>query len=172
MESGDPKVLEMLRRMVATANGKPDMDLEQEAFLKVLEAFRRHRDIRRPEALIRKIVRDTVIDSWRARARIAATGIAEVLERCPSQTPHVEEEVDRREKLHILHESILELGCDIRGPVYLFYIERYPIRSIAEVLGKSRSAIKMALHRGRRQLGKISESPRTTKKMIRQNAKS
>ena len=155
LEKGDDELLRLLRQMVTQANGMVDQDLEQEAFLKMLEVFRGRADIRNPRGLMRKIVHDTVVDAWRLRKRTYASSIDEYLESTARTTPHIEEDIDNRRRLGLLRESILDLGCDIRGPVYLFYIEHYRIDTIVQSLGKSRSAIKMALYRGRNQLNRM-----------------
>jgi len=173
LEMGNRDVLEQLRRMVAAVNGAVDPDLEQEVFLRVLEAFRRLRHVHSPHALMRKIVRDTVVDSWRSRRRVPSSDIDQLPALCLSETPRFEERIDRARELERLRESILDLGCDIRGPVYLFYVENYPIRALARIFGKSPSAIKMALHRGRRQLERmICSAERMPKNKVAGNASS
>lgn len=171
IEDGHPQVLARLRRMVASLNGAADADLEQEVFIRVLEAFRRLEDVRSPYGLMRKIARDAVVDSWRTRR--VGEDIGQLPELCRAETPRPEERLDRERTIEHLKESILELGCDIRGPVYLFYIEGYSIPTLVRILRKSPSAIKMALHRGRRQLGRmLGNSPRTPTKKVRPNARS
>ena len=48
-----------------------------------------------------------------------------------------------KRRIEALHSAIFRLGCDIRGPVYLFYVEEYDIATIARLYGKSPSAVKM-----------------------------
>ena len=155
LETGDGEVLKLLRQMIATTNGTADQDLEQEVFLNVLEAFRHRSDIRHPRALMRKITRDTVVNAWRSRLKTPSGESDDTLELRASVAPRMEEDIDQQRRVHCLHESIFELGCDIRGPVYLFYVEHYPINDIIRVFGKSRPAVKMALHRGRHQLSRM-----------------
>jgi RNA polymerase sigma-70 factor (ECF subfamily) len=166
LESGHPDVLDRLRRIVASVNGEADADLEQDVFMKVLEAFRRRRDIRAPLGLMRKIARDTVIDAWRARARRPSIDPGPIPEATLQELPFPEERIDRQAELIRLREAILRLGCELRGPVYLHYVENYPIRTIVRIYGKSPSAIKMALHRGRKELRRMLaiHADRVTKK--------
>jgi RNA polymerase sigma-70 factor (ECF subfamily) len=142
-------------RAVRAIHGTRDPDLEQEACLRTLEAFRKCHNIDRPDALMWKVVRDTVIDWWRRRNRERADVLDEIPEPLLAQHLHVEESIDRKRRLQVAHDAIFGLGCAIRGPVYLFYVEGYTIPDIARVYGKSPSAVKMALHRGRRQLARM-----------------
>jgi RNA polymerase sigma factor (sigma-70 family) len=172
LERGDRQLLEQLRRMVVRMNGTADRDLEQEVFLRVLEAFRRRSEIRYPHALMRKIARDTIVDSWRSRARVPTANPDGTPEWSTQGMVDIEGNMDRERRLDLLRESILDLGCDIRGPVYLFYVEQYPIAAIARLFGKSPSAVKMALHRGRKRLGKMLGNPGSTAtKKVGDNAK-
>jgi RNA polymerase sigma factor (sigma-70 family) len=146
---GDREILNRLTRTVRAFNGRPDPDLEQEAFLNVLRAFLRTRHVEFPHALMRKIVRDTVVDAWRRRA--PETVGLETLHpgNAGPEDPQPEDLLDQQRSRTRLRESILRLNSDTRAPVYLFYVESYPIRTIGRLLGRSPSAVKMALYRGR-----------------------
>ncbi len=72
-----------------------------------------------------------------------------------SEQPQVEEAIDRKRRIGLFQSAIFRLGCDIRGPVYLFYVEGYSIRTISLLYGKTPSAIKMVLHRGTRQIERM-----------------
>ena len=159
LKEGDDELLRLIRQMVTRANGRVDQDLEQEVFLRVLEVFRDRTDIRHPRALMYKIVHDRVVDEWRARSRAQSCGPMGPEELPSSSTGDIEEGIDEGRRLGRLREAILELGCDIRGPVYLFYVESYSIRTLGRIFGKSPSAIKMALHRGRHRLDTILSDP-------------
>ena len=162
-EEGSAEVLAQLGRAVRVIHGVRDPDLEQEAFIRALEAFRRADRVEHPRALIWKIVRDTVADHWRTRLRNDWDDIDTIPERFIAQQTHLEEDLDRATQVELLRDAILRLGCDIRGPVYLFYMESYSIRKIARIYGKSSSAVKMALHRGRRQLERMFQANATNK---------
>lgn len=155
LEAGDREVLERIRRVVVALNGGCDPDLEQEVFLRILIAFRRLRDVRSPEGLIRKIARDVIVDAWRSRRHEALKDRDLIANgESPVESTRMEEHMDWERKRRLLRDAILGLSCDIRAPVYLFYVENYPIRTIVRLFGKSPSAVKMALHRGRLQVEK------------------
>ena len=155
IELGTIEITREGRKAVRTVNGRPDPDLEQEAFLGVLRAFRRPGKIRHPRALIWKITRDTLIDHWRLQQRQRWDSIESVPNRFITGGSTQEAKLERDRTIEMLREAILGLGCDIRGPVYLFYLEGYSIKTIARIYGKSTSAVKMALHRGRRRVAEI-----------------
>lgn len=145
---GEREILDRLRKTVRAFNGRPDPDLEQEAFLNVFRAFLRIRHVEFPHALMRKIVRDTVIDAWKRRPP-EDVSLEDVASRAAPEDPQAEAQLDLERSRIRFRESILRLSCDIRAPVYLFYVENYSIRTIGRVLERSPSAVKMALHRGR-----------------------
>lgn len=154
-EEGSNFALALLGRAVRAIHGKHDRDLEQEAFLRILEAFRRETSVRHPEALMRKIVKDTVADHWRANHRNRTADVEGIAEHLVAQQPRAEEAIDRKRRIGLLHSAMFRLGCDIRGPVYLFYVEGYSVATISRLYGKTPSAIKMALHRGRHQIERM-----------------
>ena len=162
-ERGSSDVLTLLGKAVRTIHGRSDPDLEQEAFIRTLTAFRRTPDVVHPEALMWKIVKDTVADHWRAHQKNRADDVEDIAEHLVAERPNVEEALDRKRRVELLHSAISRLGCDIRGPVYLFYVEDYSISTIARVYGKTPSAIKMALHRGRHQIEQMCRRNATKK---------
>lgn len=155
LEAGDPSILGRLSSAVRSVHGAPDPDLEQEAFIRTLRAFRREPAIEFPEALMWKVVRNTVADHWRQALRNRVEDIDTVAEHHFARQPDVDERIDRERNASRVRDALYALGCDTRGPMYLFYVEGYPIRKIAELYGKSVPAIKMALCRGRRQVTRI-----------------
>ena len=154
LEQGSPEILEELGRAIKKIHGTRDPDLEQEVFLRTLKAFRRGIRVEHPRALMWKIAKDTVADHWRVRARDRWDDLDE-LQQPPALETDIEGDLDRRRRVERLRNAILRLGCDIRGSVYLFYVENYSVSSIAQIYRKSPSAVKMALHRGRRQLERM-----------------
>lgn len=155
LEAGSVEVLARLQKAVRSIHGKRDPDLEQEAYVRTLEAFRKTTRVSHPDALMWKVVRNTVADHWRLRRRNRTDTVAELADDMVAERPVPEESLDRKRRVEALHAAILRLGCDIRGPVYLYYVEGYAIATIARLYEKSPSAIKMALHRGRRRLERM-----------------
>jgi RNA polymerase sigma-70 factor (ECF subfamily) len=144
--------LDRLTSAVRLLHGSVDPDLEQEVFIRTLTAFRRTSSIAYPEALMWKVVRNTVADHWRRKLRTRTEAIDQVAERRLARQPNLDEQIDRQRKLDRLHDALFALGYDTRGPMYLFYVEGYSIAKIARLSAKTVSAVKTAIWRGRQRL--------------------
>jgi len=127
-----------------------DEDLEQETFLRILQAIRRMRHVQYPKALVVKIVRDTVADHWRRRRWLENTH--SIPERFVAYRPSFEESIDHRRRLRLLHQALSNLSPHQRETIELFYLFEHSIDDIARRLCSSPSAIKMTLLRGRQEL--------------------
>lgn len=130
-----------------------DEDLEQDASLKAVEAFRRECEVRYPRAFLRKIVGDTVRDYWRRRR--VAEGLEAVEEWRFAEEPCFEEKMDRRRKVELLKRGLEELDAVKRATMEAYYVEECSVVEIAERQGKTVSAVKMELLRARKRLAEI-----------------
>jgi RNA polymerase sigma factor (sigma-70 family) len=153
----DPCEIQLLVRIATQRTGHPlhDEDLNQEATLKAVEAFRKRFDVRYPHAFLRKIVWDAVCDHWRRRRSVE--DLSTVDEQHLSESPSFEERLDRERRLDLLRRGMLQLDAGKRMTMELFYVEEQSIAEIARVQRKSPSAVKMELLRARRLLVKIVE---------------
>jgi RNA polymerase sigma factor (sigma-70 family) len=131
-----------------------DEDLEQDASLKAVEAFRRECDVRFPRAFLRKIVGDAVRDHWRRRP-VECDELASVEEKRVSCSPRFEEEMDRQRRVDVLRVALRELEEVRRATLMAFYMEECSVGELAERTGKSISAVKMELLRARKRLAEI-----------------
>jgi RNA polymerase sigma factor (sigma-70 family) len=130
-----------------------DEDLEQDATLKAVEAFRREIEVRYPRAFLRKIVGDAVRDHWRRRR--VGEDLDTVDEARVAVAPRFEEQMDESRRVELLRRGLAELDARRRGILEAFYVEECSVVEIAVRRGKSVSAVKMELLRTRRQLAKI-----------------
>ena len=154
----DPSEIRALVRIVTRQTGAPvhDEDLEQDATLRAVEAFRKQLDVRYPRAFLLKVVRDAVRDHWRKRR---AMDVLDALdESCCSHTPSFEEDLDRRHQAELLWRALKSIDSGKRAALDLFYVEERSVIEIAKLQGKSISAVKMDLHRTRRRLAEIVRS--------------
>jgi len=151
----DPCEIRMLVRIATQRTGRPlhDEDLEQDATLKALEAFRKQFEVRHPRAFLRKIVCDTVRDHWRRRR--PAEGLNAIDETHFAESPRFEERLDMQRRLALLRAGMAQLDSRKRATLDLFYIEERPVSEIARLQKKSVSAVKMELLRARRLLAGI-----------------
>lgn len=134
-----------------------DEDLEQDVALHAVEAFRRIGHVTHPLALLRKIAHDTVRDHWRRRH--PSEDLAMVDERFISQRPDFENDLDFRRQIERLHRAMNFLSPGKRAVLDLFYIQDLSIPEIAQLQGKSVSAVKMGLLRARHSLARMVHAP-------------
>lgn len=151
----DPVEIRLLVRLATRRTGWPlrDEDLEQDATLKAVEAFRKQFRVRYPHAFLRKIVCDTVRDHWRRRR--PEERLSAVDERSLAECPCFEEKLDRQRRLDLLHRGLARLDPGKRTTLDLFYVEERPVAEIARLQNRSVSAVKMELLRARRLLAEI-----------------
>jgi len=151
----DPIEIRMLIRIATQRTGRPlhDEDLEQDATLKAVEAFRKQYEVRFPKAFLRKIVCDTVRDHWRRRR--PAEDLNTIHEGQFAECPRFEEMLDMQRRVTLLRLGLAQLDAAKRTTLTLFYVEECPVAEIARLQKKSISAVKMELLRARRLLAKI-----------------
>jgi RNA polymerase sigma-70 factor, ECF subfamily len=151
----DPCEIRLLVRIATQRTGKPlhDEDLEQDATLKAVEAFRKQFEVRHPHAFLRKIVCDAVRDYWRRRR--PAEDLNAIDEARFVESPHLEESLDRQRRLDQLRRGLAQLDAKKRTTLDLYYIEERSIAEIALLQKKSASAVKMELLRSRRLLAEF-----------------
>ena len=147
-----------IRTMVRVATqrtGTPvrDEDLEQDVALNAVAAFRRLGHVIHPHGLLMKIVHDTVRGHWRRRH--SSEDLDSIDERFIAQVPDFELDLDLRRRLELLELALTLLPPHKRRLLDLFYNHDCSIAEIAQLHGKSVSAVKMALLRSRQMLGRI-----------------
>lgn len=151
----DPCEIRMLIRIATQQTGRPlhDEDLEQDATLRAVEAFRRQFEVRFPRAFLRKIVGDAVRDHWRRRR--GTEDLNAIDERHLAESPRFEERLDMQRRVTLLRRGMALLDAGKRTTLDLYYVEECPVSEIARLQKKSISAVKMDLLRARRLLAKI-----------------
>ncbi len=153
-----PSEIRTLIRIVTKRTGHPirDEDLEQQAALKVIEAFTRLQHVDHPRALLLKIVEDTVRDYWRTRR--TTEDLSTIDERFVAERPAYENDLDLQRRLEVLNRALDRLPQGARALLDLFYKDGQPVREIARLRSKSVSAVKMELLRARQSLARIVRS--------------
>ena len=146
-----PDVARTLVRLAALRTGSAlfDDDLVGEALLRGVVAFRRT-DVRvtHPRAFFSKIVKDTVRDHWRRRREwTSIESLGEI-----GQIFDLEEWLDGARQLERLRIALMRLPTHQCALMELFYFEGLSIGQISAMSQKSRSALKMALLRGRKKI--------------------
>jgi RNA polymerase sigma factor (sigma-70 family) len=132
-----------------------DEDLEQDASLKAVEAFRREYEVKYPRAFLRKIVGDAVRDHWRRRRVDPGEDLDTVSEGRVAVAPQFEDELDSQRRVDLLRCALGELEDVRRTTLMAFYVEECSVSELSERMGKSISAVKMELMRTRKKLAEI-----------------
>ena len=154
----NPSEIRAMVHIATRRTGAPvhDEDLEQEVALHAWEAFRRIGRVAHPRAFLMKIVYDTIRDHWRRRR--TSQDIESIDQRFVSEAPDFETDLDSRRQIEVLHRALDLLPASKRTVLDLFYTHDHSISQIAQLQGKSISAVKMELLRSRRSLARIVRS--------------
>jgi RNA polymerase sigma-70 factor (ECF subfamily) len=144
-----PESARAMVRVVSLETGSAtfDDDVAQEALLRTLMAVRRVGSVEHPYGFFMKIVRDTLYSHWRRRRILL--DLESLGEDRLSDGPSFDEDIDRRRRLERIYEAMDSLGAGQRELFELYYFQEYSIAEMAALIGKSPSAIKMGLLRGR-----------------------
>jgi len=151
----DPCEIRLLVRIATQRTGRPlhDEDLEQDATLRAVEAFRKQFEVRYPHAFLRKIVCDAVRDYWRRRR--PPEDLYSLEEGRFAESPRLEEKLDMQRRIDRLRRGLARLDAGKRTTLDLYYVEELSIAEIAQFQKKSISAVKMELLRSRRLLAEF-----------------
>jgi RNA polymerase sigma-70 factor, ECF subfamily len=157
-----PKILRYMTRMVGEAEAE---DLTQEVFAKIDRALKRFRGESKLSTWIYQIATNAALDRLRrssARSgdekRLPIEDIAEMEEDIEiwtgEQTPSTEQKVIRQEMNGCIRKIIETLPEAYRSVIVLSELEGFKDTEIADILGLSREAAKIRLHRARTRLKK------------------
>ena len=122
------------------------MDIVSTVFIKAWEnqeAF----DGKHPQAWLFAIARNTIIDAYRRKTPLRLDEIAE-----PTVEDHTEEKLDAQIAKEELLEALSSLRDDYREIVHWRFIEKRPVREIAERMGLSEENIRIMQYRALKKL--------------------
>ena len=126
--------------IVILCNEQDVQDAIQDTFCKYLEKKPDFGDEEHEKAWLIKVATNICRDMIRFRVRHPKVSIDEV--------ENILVAPEQRETLI----ELLELPVKHKTVIYLHYVEGYPIKEIAEILGITESAVKSRLLRGRKQM--------------------
>jgi RNA polymerase sigma-70 factor (ECF subfamily) len=128
-------------------------DLTAEVFLRMVEALPRYEINGAPfEAWLYRIASARIADYYRARARHPEEALSELE---PDQRISPESAMQDEEEQDELRAALHELSEEHQDILILRFVERKSHTEVAEILGKSVTAIKSAQHRA---LSRLAES--------------
>lgn len=125
-------------------------DLTTTVFVKALENFSKYRADGPFSAWIFRIAHNVYVDYMRGRREYATNDV--MLELAAGSGEGPEEAILQSEELKKLRQMLKDLAVDYRDVVALRYAAELRFAQIAEVLGKSESAVRMLHHRALKQL--------------------
>jgi len=126
--------------IVILCNEHDVQDAIQDTFCRYLEKRPQFRDEEHEKAWLIRVATNICRDMIRFRIRHPKVSIDEV-----------ENTLVAPEEKEILKE-LLELPVKQKTVIYLYYVEGYQIKEIADILGITKSAVKTRLLRGRKQM--------------------
>lgn len=134
-------------------------DLTSEVFLKTWDYLNSGRKIQKIKSFLYRTADNLVIDWYRSRKKIFS------LEKDISEEedalildPEIEKNLMIAEETALLMKNIRQLEEKERKLLLLRFVDELEIEEIGEVLGKSRGAVTVAIHRALKSLGQLSET--------------
>ncbi|AEF93721.1 RNA polymerase, sigma-24 subunit, ECF subfamily [Desulfotomaculum nigrificans CO-1-SRB] len=125
-------------------------DLTTTVFMKALENFHKYRGDGPFAAWIFRITHNVYVDYMRGRREYAGNDV--LLELAATSDGGPEEQILQGEELRKLRQLLRDLAPDYRDVVALRYAGDLKFAQIAQVLGKTESAVRMLHHRALKQL--------------------
>lgn len=125
-------------------------DITADVFIKMLEGLRSYRLTGAPfEAWLYRIASARVADFHRRGRRRPQTELSETLS---TSDPSPEEQLHAEQEVAVLRHALSGLGSDQQEILVLRFVERKSHQEVAEILGKTVSAVKSIQHRALVQL--------------------
>jgi len=122
-------------------------DLTSQVFTKVLEYMLGGREIESVQALIYKTARNQVIDHYRKGKQEVPIEFAGM-----EASSSFEGEVEDKEAIEEVESALRKLKGQTKDAMLLRYIDDYSIKEVAKILGKSEGAVRVMIHRAKKDL--------------------
>jgi RNA polymerase sigma-70 factor (ECF subfamily) len=133
----------------------------QEVFLKLWLNRMRYKQSNRFKAYIYTIARNRCLSQLRRGKILSFVGLS-AAEKLPAQVSRSDVPFEAAERDALIRAAVATLPPKMRSAVLLRYIEEMPYEEIAEILGKSTSAVRSRVHYGLKALAKrLPEEVRT-----------
>lgn len=129
--------------LITLGNASDAEDAVQETLIKYMQKAPEFREREHEKAWLLKVVSNTCKDILRFRNRHQMVDIEEI------------QEFSRETSDTGILEALMSLPEKFRLVLTLYYVEEYPIEAIAKVIGRTTSAVKMRLQKGRKLLEEI-----------------
>lgn len=145
-----------------TSSKEDAQDLTSQVFLKTWEAIPEAKprgklstgkSIRNFRAFLYQIARNLVIDYWRERGQKGdvlgkAADIAETAAVIEDESQNLEEKLKFASDIAQVKEALDKVKGDYKDVIIWYYLDELSIPEIAQILGKSKGAVRVMMHRG------------------------
>ena len=130
-------------------------DVTSKVFLKGWEAFQsQNKEIKNPVAFLYQIARNAVVDHYREKGRSKVVPI-DASPQLADPGTDAQDKAILSADIGVVKEAIQKLKKDYQDIIIWHYLEDMPISEIAELLGKPEGTVRVALHRGLKDLKDI-----------------
>ena len=122
-------------------------DLTAEAFSKTWVSFKKEgQEIENIQAFLYKTARNLVIDHYRQKGKFLVVSANNPTIVDPRQD--LEEKAIINSDVEYVRQALANLNEDYQNAIIWYYLDELSIPEIARILGKSRGAVRVMVHRG------------------------
>jgi len=133
-------------------------DITSKVFLKGWEAYKNQKEIANPGAFLYQIARNSVIDHYREKGRVNVVSV-EVGGDIVDKATDIHDKTVLSADVDKIKGAMQGLKQEYQDIIIWHYLEDMPIAEIAKLVGKPAGTVRVALHRGIKELrGLIQES--------------
>jgi RNA polymerase sigma-70 factor, ECF subfamily len=150
----DKYIDEIYRFILMRVRSKEEaQDLTNEVFLKIWQYINNNdTDIDNVRAFLYRIARNIVIDKYRKSGKELLALDEDMIESIPDESLDLEDEVQKKDELNEVLGVVDKLPEDQRELILMKYVQDLSVKEIAQVLEKSRGAVRVSLHRAIKKL--------------------
>lgn len=125
-------------------------DLTSQVFTKGWKVFQLGQDIQNPSAYLFQLARTTIADHYRKTSHYQIVSLETVS--IKDEAPAIEEAQQMKADLEKAKGALKKLEENYQNVLIMRYLDDLPIKTIAEVLQKPESTIRVMTHRGLKML--------------------
>jgi len=128
-------------------------DLTNEVFLKIWQYISTNdSDIDNVRAFLYRMARNIVIDGYRKSGKEVLALDDDMIESLPDESIDLEGEIEKEDELKSVLSVVDKLPDHQRELILMKYVQDLSVKEIAQVLEKSRGAVRVSLHRAVKKL--------------------
>ena len=139
--------------LMRVRNTEEAQDLTNEVFLKIWQYISTNdSDIDNVRAFLYRMARNIVIDGYRKSGKEMLALDDEMIESLPDESIDLEGEIEKQDEVNAVLSVVDKLPNDQRELILMKYVQDLSVKEIAQVLEKSRGAVRVAMHRAIKKL--------------------